>query len=75
MTALHGLRPAPRFNLKQEFPMLSDPDQEMRLECLRLAVQMQLPDMAREFYAFVTGASDQTPREQIDAALDKANVR
>ena len=53
------------------------PDRQLRLECLRLAVDTHDPDkiaVARRFYAFVACEDDQTPRQRIDAALDAADV-
>lgn len=50
---------------------LSD-DEFLRLEALRLAVQAGFPDFRQSFYEFLTGKSDQTPLEMIDAALGKA---
>ena len=49
-------------------------DQEMRIEALRLAVAAGQPDLHIAFYEFLTGKSDQTPRQIIDAALEAANV-
>lgn len=49
-------------------------DQEMRIEALRLAVAAGHPDLCQRFYEFLTGKSDQTPRQIIDAALEAANV-
>lgn len=48
---------------------------EIRFRCLELAVGYGAPDLCEQFLAFVTGKSDQTPRQAIDAALDAANVR
>ncbi len=57
---------------------LSDYERDQRLECLKLAVEStgsaDAVALARDFYAFVTGESDKSPREIIDAALDQANV-
>jgi hypothetical protein len=50
-------------------------DEAIRLEALRLAVQAGDPHFRHQFYDFLTGASDQTPRQIIDAALDAVNVR
>lgn len=57
---------------------MSPREQEIRLECLRLAcgssVGTEAVSFAGEYYAFLTGGN-QTPREAIDAALDQANVK
>lgn len=56
-------------------------DVEIRLECLRLANAGfgERPEdivvRSRAYYDFLTGKSDQTPRQIIDAALEAANVR
>ena len=47
---------------------------EIRFRCLELAVRAGAPDLREQFLAFVTGKADQTPRQIIDAALDKAGV-
>lgn len=51
-------------------------DRELRLQCLQLASSAgyDAVTLARDFYAFVTGESDKSPRERITAALDAANV-
>lgn len=55
-------------------------DIEIRLECLRLANAgySEFPEdavkRARAYYDFLMGKSDQTPRQIIDAALDKAGI-
>ncbi|MCB4862977.1 hypothetical protein K7W03_25680 [Sphingobium sp. PNB] len=55
-------------------------DIEIRLECLRLANAgfgerpEDIVARARAYHVFLTGKSDQTPRQIIDAALDKAGV-
>lgn len=65
-------------DLGEKHMALSPPDQEMRFRCLRLAVERQtgapIAD-AHKFHDFVTGKSDQTPRQMIDAALDQADVK
>lgn len=48
-----------------------------RTRCLELALQHFPSDAiskAGEFYAFVSGATNPSPREQINAALDEAGV-
>ncbi|WP_176482815.1 hypothetical protein [Sphingobium sp. D43FB] len=50
------------------------PDEFLRLEALRLAVQAGQPPLRQHFYEFLTGKSDRTPRQIIDAALEAANV-
>jgi hypothetical protein len=63
----------------------SQEDREMRIRCLEIATGSQIsvsPDFdaagvvyrARAYYDFVTGTSDLTPRQKIDAALDQSNV-
>lgn len=49
-------------------------DNEQRQLALRLAVEAKCPDLRQEFYEFLTGKSDLTPRQIIIAALDAANV-
>ncbi|MCB4863199.1 hypothetical protein K7W03_26865 [Sphingobium sp. PNB] len=55
-------------------------DIEIRLECLRLAnagfgeLPSDIVSRARAYHDFLTGKSDQTPRQIIDAALEAANV-
>jgi len=61
--------------------------QLLRLECLRMALGVASAVLAKDanpgdtvaraqrYYDFVTGASSKSPREQIEAALDAANVR
>lgn len=56
-------------------------NEQLRLECLRLAhagnsepVEYTV-QCAQLYYDFLTGKSDQTQRQIIDAALDVANVR
>lgn len=58
--------------------MTSNPDHALRIRCLELATQTQAGepvDIARQFYAFVVGEDNRTPRQIIDAALEAANVR
>lgn len=50
---------------------LSD-DEFFRLEALRLAVQAGDAGLRQQFYEFLTGKTNQTPLEMIDAALRKA---
>lgn len=60
-------------------PMRTPEQQQIALDCLRLAASFGSPsdtvEVAGLFYAFVTGETALTPREQINAALDSANVR
>ena len=52
-------------------------EQELRLRCVDLAMRgdpANVVHTARAIYAFVTGESDKTPREKVNAALDEANV-
>lgn len=49
-------------------------DRDIRLEALRLAVKAGDAGLRQSFYEFLTGKSDQTPRQIIDAALEAANV-
>jgi hypothetical protein len=55
-------------------------DRELRMQCLELATGSPEFDAAgvvyraRAYYDFATGASDLTPRQKIDAALDQSNV-
>ncbi len=49
-------------------------DNEQRQLALRLAVEARQPELRQEFYEFLTGKSDQTPRQIIDATLEAANV-
>ena len=56
-------------------------DEELRLECLRLAItnctgaSETIVDDARAFYNFLTGQDAKTTRERTLSALDEANVR
>lgn len=53
-------------------------DQSLRLRCLELAISAQAIDpveRAADFHAFITGQPAKTPREQILAALEAADVR
>ena len=55
----------------------SRPEEDIRLDCLKLAVQA-IPDgsgadciaVAQAFFEFVSGATDATPRERILRALN-----
>lgn len=49
-------------------------NESLRLEALRLAVAAGKPELRQQFLDFLTGKSDQTPRQIIDAALEAANV-
>lgn len=58
--------------------MSFDPATELRLEALRLACG-QVSDeaaveVAQRFHNFLTGATDQSPREVIAEALERAGV-
>lgn len=55
--------------------MLTQEQQELRLRILDLAVRAGSPDLCRHFLDFVTGKSDQSPRQAIDAALDKLEAK
>ncbi len=61
----------------QESTMNSPDDQELRLKCLSLAAgdPYQAVRLARDFYAFVTGESDLSARDKVNAALDAAGVK
>lgn len=70
---------AVRFHIAKDPPMDMQ-DIEIRLRCAEIATTAtsmggNSAQTAREIYAFVTGKSDQTPREVVDAALDKAGVK
>lgn len=57
--------------------MRTPDEREIALQCLMLANHPDVDDervvvRARAFFDFVTGG---TPREQIDAALDRAGVK
>lgn len=57
--------------------------QQVAFDCLALTLKhspghtnaSDVLTVADQFYAFVTGLPSKTPREQIDAALDAADVR
>lgn len=56
---------------------MSPHEQEMRARILEMASRADphgAVDLARGYLAFVTGESDQSPREKIDAALEVAGV-
>lgn len=67
----------------EESPMPRDRDDEqLRLDCLKLGIswcesfgEQDALVSANKFYAFVTGQSDKTPREAIDAALAEAGIK
>lgn len=61
-----------------------NPEEQLRIEALRLALAQQasfqayetdVVKTAAEFYAFLLGQSDKTPREAIDAALAEAGIK
>lgn len=57
---------------------LTPPQSELRERMLDLAISTGNSDVigtARRFIAFVTGESDMSPREKINAAMDQADVR
>lgn len=60
--------------------MLTPEQTELRLQCLHLAVNgysehpTETVKRAQAYHDFLTGKSNQTPREVIDAALTKAGV-
>jgi hypothetical protein len=67
----------PSVRLENSIP--TPEEQEMRFRCLQLAhghewAPMDVVSRAKDYYAFVTGQPAQTPRQMINAALDKANV-
>ena len=43
-------------------------DQKLRLEALRLAVEIRHPDLRDQFYDFLKGEKGKSPREQSHAA-------
>lgn len=49
-------------------------DNQQRQIALRLAVEAGDPGLRQQFYEFLTGKSDQTPRQIIEGALEAANV-
>jgi hypothetical protein len=58
--------------------MITHAEIETRLRCIELALReghgaRPLIDRARDIYDFVSG--DMSPRDAIDAALDRAGVR
>lgn len=68
-------------HLEQENPMRTEPEQALALECLRLATNgfSEFPEAtverAKLYYEFVTGDPEQSARQTINAALDKAGVK
>ncbi len=62
-------------------PNLSRPEEDVRLQCLELAVQacatsgQDCVPVARAFFDFVSGDADLTPRDRILRALEDAGVR
>lgn len=67
------------FTTKPENTMRNVAEQGIAFECLTLAnnpmlCTQEIIDRAEAFLGFVTGRDVQTPREQINAALDQANV-
>lgn len=55
-----------------------NPQEQLRIEALRLALQYGADDpvaVAERFYAFLSGQPTKTPRQLIDAALEAADVR
>lgn len=61
--------------------MLTQAHEDLRLECLRLASSgfNEFPGdtvkRAQAYFDFVTGKSDQSPRQVIEAALDKLEAK
>jgi hypothetical protein len=73
--------PAPRpLTPDQEASPMFDYNDQLRLECLRLAVSLALPgfsasevvEAAGGFYAFATGKDRAAPAEKAKAAIDEA---
>jgi hypothetical protein len=54
-------------------------DRELRVRALELAVSTheghEAVARATNYYAFLTGTSDRSPRETVNAALDAAGVK
>lgn len=58
-----------------------NPEQQARFDCLQLAAQTiggnpeGVLRYAERWHDFVTGKKPKTPREQVNAALDRAGVK
>lgn len=65
------------FTITTETIMLTPDEREMRARLLELATRQDVQPpvkLATEYLAFVTGTSDRTPRETIDATLNEAGI-